>query len=60
MKSQHFKRVPHFLDDDLRSKRLEGARQLLDVLWAQERYHIRDLITGDETWVDLDMKPGTI
>jgi hypothetical protein len=50
--------VPHFLDDDLRAKRLEGARQLLDVLQAQERYHFRDLITGDETWVDFDMKPG--
>jgi hypothetical protein len=30
MKSRHFKRVPRFLDDDLRAKRLEGARQLFD------------------------------
>jgi hypothetical protein len=60
MKSQHFKWVPHLLDDDLRAKRLEGARQLLDVLQAQERCHFRDLITGDETWVCLDMKPGTV
>jgi hypothetical protein len=35
MKSGHFKWVPHFLDDDLTVKRLEGARQLLDVLQAQ-------------------------
>jgi hypothetical protein len=60
MKSRHFKWAPHFLDDDLRAKRLEGARQLLDVLEAQERCHFRDIMTGDETWVDLDMKPGTV
>jgi hypothetical protein len=60
MKSRHFKWVPHFLDNYLRAKRLEGARQLLDVLQAQEKWHFRDLIAGNETWVDLDMKPGTI
>jgi hypothetical protein len=49
-----------FFDDDLRAKRLEGARQLLDVLQAQEICDVRDLITGDETWIYLDMKPGTI
>jgi hypothetical protein len=32
MKSQHFKWVPHFLDDDLRAKRVGGARGVLDVL----------------------------
>jgi hypothetical protein len=32
MKSRYFKRILHFLDDDLRAKRLESARQLLDVL----------------------------
>jgi transposase len=60
MKSQHFKWVPHFLDDDLRAKRLEGARQLLGILQAQGRCHFQNLITRDERWVDLDMKPGTI
>jgi hypothetical protein len=50
MKSRHFKWVPHFLDDDLREKWLDGARRLLDVLQAQERCHFRYLITGDETW----------
>jgi hypothetical protein len=60
MKSRHFKWIPHFLNDDLRAKQLEGARQLLDVLQAQNRCHFRDLITGDETWVYLDMKPRTI
>jgi hypothetical protein len=48
------------LDNDLRGKRLEGAQQLLDALQAQERCHFRDLITGDETWVYLDMKPVII
>jgi hypothetical protein len=60
MKSRHFKWIPHFLDDDLRAKQLEGAEQLLDVLHTQEGCHFRDLITGDETWVCLDMKTGTI
>jgi hypothetical protein len=37
MKSRHFKWLLHSLDDDLRAKRLESARQLFDVLQAQER-----------------------
>jgi hypothetical protein len=49
MKSRHFKWVPHFLDDDLRVKRLEGAQQLLNILQAQERCHFRDISAGDET-----------
>jgi hypothetical protein len=49
IESQHFKWVPYFLDDDLRAKRLEGARQLFDVLQTRERCHFRNLITGDET-----------
>jgi hypothetical protein len=60
MKSRHFKWIPHFLDDNLRTQQLEGARQFLDFLQAQERYHLRDLITEDETWVYLDLKPGTV
>jgi hypothetical protein len=60
MKNRHLTWVPHFLDDDLRTKRLEGAQQLLDVLQAQERCHFRDLITGDETWVYFDMKLETV
>jgi hypothetical protein len=34
MKSRHFKWVSHFLDDDLRAKRWEGAQQLSNVLQA--------------------------
>jgi hypothetical protein len=60
MKNQHFKWVPHFLDDDLRAKRLKGAQQLVGVLEAQGRCPFRDLITGNETWVYLAMKPETI
>jgi hypothetical protein len=37
MKSRHFKWVPYFLNDNLTARRLEGARQLLDVLQAQKR-----------------------
>jgi hypothetical protein len=57
MKRRRVKWVPHFLDDDLRAKRLEGARQFLDVPQAQERCHFRDIITEDETCICLDMKP---
>jgi hypothetical protein len=60
MKSRHFKWVPHFLDDYLRAKDLESARQLLDILQAQEKCNFRDLMTGNETWVSLDMKPKII
>jgi hypothetical protein len=60
MKSRHFKWVPHFLDDNLRAKRSNRAQQLLDVLRAQERFRFRDIITGDETWVYFDMKPGFV
>jgi hypothetical protein len=44
MKSRYFKWIPHFLDDDadLRAKRLEGSRQILDVLQAQDRYHFQN------------------
>jgi hypothetical protein len=59
MKSRHFKWIPHFLDN-LEAKRLEGTRQLLDVLQTHEKSHFRDLIRGEETWVDPDMKPGVI
>jgi hypothetical protein len=44
----------------LRAKQLEDSRQLLNILEAQERCHCRALIAGDETSVDLHMKPGTI
>jgi hypothetical protein len=60
MKSRYSKWVPHFLDEDLRGRRLDGARQLLDVLHGQERCHFRDLIIGDEIKVHLGMKPRTI
>jgi hypothetical protein len=38
----------------------KGDQQCLNVLQAQERCHFRDLITGDETWVSLNMKPCTV
>jgi hypothetical protein len=43
----------------LRAKRLDGARQLLDVP-GHKKCHFRNLITRNETWIDLDMKPRTI
>jgi hypothetical protein len=60
MKSRHLKCVPHFLNDDLKAKRLPDPQQLFDVLKAQQKCHCRDLITGDTTWVYCDMKPKTV
>jgi hypothetical protein len=60
MKSRLFNWVSLFLNDDLRAKRFEGARKLLDVLKSQEKGHFRDLVTRDETWVSLDMRPRTV
>jgi hypothetical protein len=59
MKSRHFKWVPLFVDDALRVKRWEDDRELLDVLDAQNKCHVRDLITGSETRTYLDVKLGT-
>jgi hypothetical protein len=42
------------------AKRWEGARELLDVLKSQNKHYFRDLITGYETWVGLDMKLRTV
>jgi hypothetical protein len=37
------------LTDELRPKRIEGARILLNVLEAQQRIGFRDIITGDKS-----------
>jgi hypothetical protein len=41
------------------SKTIGGPQHPLDVLQAQERCDLRNRITENETWVDLDMKSGT-
>jgi hypothetical protein len=59
-KSRHFKWVRCMLTDELRQKRIEGARTLLNVLEAQQRIEFRDIKTGDESWIYLNMAPNSI
>jgi hypothetical protein len=46
-KSRHFKCVPYMLTEELRQKRVDGARTLFDALKAQQRNEFRDIVTGD-------------
>jgi histone-lysine N-methyltransferase SETMAR len=48
------------LTHELRQKRIEGARTLLNVLEGQQRIGFRDIITGDESWIYLNMTPNSI
>jgi hypothetical protein len=43
------------LTEELRQKRVDGSRALLDTLEAQQRIEFCDIVTGDESWVYLDM-----
>jgi hypothetical protein len=40
--------VPHFLTRDLKRKRVELAKELLDILRFDKHMHFRRIITGDE------------
>ena len=42
--------VPHILTAELRQKRVEFARQLLEVLESQRVVGFAHLVTGDESW----------
>jgi hypothetical protein len=59
-KSRHFKSAPHMVTDELREKRIEGARTLVNVLESQKRIGFRDIITGDESWIYLNMTLNSI
>jgi hypothetical protein len=59
-KSRHFKWVPYMLTEELRQKRVDGARTLLNALEAQQRIEFRDSVTGDEGWIYLHMSPNSI
>jgi hypothetical protein len=37
------------LTEELRQKRVDGARTLLDALEAQQRIEFCDIVTGDES-----------
>jgi hypothetical protein len=60
LKSRHFKWVPQLLTDELRPKRIEGSRALFERLEAQQQIGFCDIVTGDESWVYLDMVLNSI
>jgi hypothetical protein len=59
-KSRHVKWVPWILTGEFRQKRIDGARTLLDALEAQQPIGFRDIVTGDESWIYLQMSPNSI
>jgi hypothetical protein len=48
------------IDRGTPSKRVDGARILLDALETQQRIGFRDIITGDESLIYLHMSPNSI
>jgi hypothetical protein len=42
--------VPPMLTEELRQKRVELARQLLELLESQRGVNLRDIVTGEESW----------
>jgi hypothetical protein len=42
--------VEHMLTDELRQKRVELSRQLLELLESQRGVNFRDIVTWDESW----------
>jgi hypothetical protein len=42
--------VRHMLTEELRQKRVELSRQLLELLESQRGVNFRDIVTGDESW----------
>jgi hypothetical protein len=46
--------VPHFLTPVLKRKRVELAKEPLNILRFEERVLFHRIITGDEFWFDLD------
>jgi histone-lysine N-methyltransferase SETMAR len=48
------------LTEELRQKQVDGARTLLDTLEAPQRIERRDIVTGNESWIDLHISPNSI
>jgi hypothetical protein len=49
LQCHHFKWVSYMLTEELRRKRVDGAKALLKVLEGQSHIGFRDVITGDES-----------
>jgi hypothetical protein len=46
--------------EELRRKRVDGAKVLHNVLKAQSHIGFCDVITGDESWIFLNIGPSSI
>jgi hypothetical protein len=42
-------------DTKLRQKHVDGSWTLLETLETQQQIGFRDIVTGDESWIYLDM-----
>jgi hypothetical protein len=48
------------LAQELCQKRFERSQSFLETLEVQQRIEFRDLVTGNESWINLDMTPDLI
>jgi hypothetical protein len=55
MKNFHVRWVPHQLTSELQGTRLANCRELLPMLEALQKNNFRKVVTGDESWFDLEM-----
>jgi hypothetical protein len=60
LKSRHLKWVPFMWTEEHPQKRVDGARTILDTLEAQQRIGFREIVTGDESWIYLQIRLDSI
>jgi hypothetical protein len=56
----HFKRVPNMFTEELRRKRVDGAKALLKILETQLHIGFGDVITEDESWIFVNISLSSI
>ena len=49
-KCYNLKRIPHFLNDQMKENRVEYSKQLLCVLLKCQKNNFKFILTGDESW----------
>jgi hypothetical protein len=49
--------IPHILTPEIRNRRVEECKDLLEVLLSQQKLGWRDIYTGDESWFVLEYIP---
>ena len=51
--------VPYSLTNELKTKRINGAKELKSILISESRNDFNNLITGDQSWFFLSYEPVT-